>query len=219
MSRTNMGNKHCVWGHTMSLEFFNRKHKMLNVDITHRCPLECLRCGRQTSFRNQGLAVPGHDLSLDDFEKITNHFSQVSFCGQYSDPIHHPQFLDILAICKKKNIQTEVHVASSFKSKKFFINAFKAHPEARWVFGIDGLPEESHKYRINQDGVKLFEIMLESKKHLKTIPHWQYIIFKYNENSIDNAKLLAKEHNLDFMIINSARWIDKDDYLRPSIKG
>ena len=203
----------------MSLEFFNRKHKMLNMDLTHRCPLECVRCGRQTSFRNKGKPVPGHDLSLDDFEKITNHFSQVSFCGQYSDPIHHPQFLDILAICKKKNIQTEVHVASSFKSKKFFINAFKAHPEARWVFGIDGLPEESHKYRINQDGVKLFEIMLESKKHLKTIPHWQYIIFKYNENSIDNAKLLAKEHNLDFMIINSARWIDKDDYLRPSIKG
>lgn len=203
----------------MSLEFFNRKHKMLNMDITHRCPLECVRCGRQTSFRNQGLAVPGHDLSLDDFEKITNHFSQVSFCGQYSDPIHHPQFLDILAICKKKNIRIEVHVASSFKPKKFFIDAFKTYPEARWVFGIDGLPEESHKYRINQDGVKLFEIMLESKKHLKTIPHWQYIIFKYNENSIDNAKLLAKEHNLDFMIINSARWIDKDDYLRPSIKG
>ena len=203
----------------MSLDFFNRKHKMLNIDLTHRCPLECVRCGRQTSFRNRGLAVPGHDLSLDDFEKITNHFSQVSFCGQYSDPIHHPQFLDILAICKKKNINLEVHVASSFKPKKFFIDAFKTYPEARWVFGIDGLPEESHKYRINQDGVKLFEIMLESKKHLKTIPHWQYIIFKYNENSIDNAKLLAKEHNLDFMIINSARWIDKDDYLRPSIKG
>ena len=40
----------------MSLDFFNRKHKMLNMDITHRCPLECVRCGRQTSFRNQGLA-------------------------------------------------------------------------------------------------------------------------------------------------------------------
>ena len=91
--------------------------------------------------------------------------------------------------------------------------------EAKWVFGIDGLPEESHNYRVNQDGVKLFEIMLESKKHLKNKPNWQYIIFKYNENSIDNAKLLAKEHNLDFMIINSARWIGKDDYLRPSIKG
>mgnify|MGYP003633764663 FL=1 len=203
----------------MSLDFFNRKHKMLNIDLTHRCPLECVRCGRQTSFRNRGLAVPGHDLSLDDFEKITNHFSQVSFCGQYSDPIHHPQFLDILAICKKKNINLEVHVASSFKPKKFFIDAFKTYPEASWVFGIDGLPEESHNYRVNQDGVKLFEIMLESKKHLKNKPNWQYIIFKYNENSINDAKILAKEHNLDFMIINSSRWISKNDYLRPSIKG
>ena len=203
----------------MSLEFFNRKHKMLNMDLTHRCPLECIRCGRQTSFRNKGETVPGHDISLEDFEKITNHFSQVSFCGQYSDPIHHPQFLDILAICKKKNINLEVHVASSFKPKKFFIDAFKTYPEARWVFGIDGLPKESHNYRVNQDGVKLFEIMLESKKHLKNKPNWQYIIFKYNENSINDAKILAKEHNLDFMIINSSRWISKNDYLRPSIRG
>ena len=189
------------------------------MDLTHRCPLECMRCGRQTSFRNQGLAVPGHDLSLDDFEKITNHFSQVSFCGQYSDPIHHPQFLDILAICKKKNINLEVHVASSFKPKKFFIDAFKAHPKATWIFGIDGLPEESHKYRVNQDGVKLFEIMLESKKHLVTKPQWQYIIFKYNETHIDTAKVMAKKDDVDFIIINSSRWIDKDDYLRPSIRG
>ena len=203
----------------MSLDFFKRKNKMLNMDLTHRCPLECVRCSRQTSFRNKGKTVPGHDISLEDFEKITNHFPQVSFCGQYSDPIHHPQFLDILAICKKKNINLEVHVASSFKPKKFFIDAFKTYPEASWVFGIDGLPEESHNYRVNQDGVKLFEIMLESKKHLKNKPNWQYIVFKYNENNIDKAKVLAKENNLDFIIINSARWIDKDDYLRPSIKG
>jgi MoaA/NifB/PqqE/SkfB family radical SAM enzyme len=203
----------------MSLEFFNRKHKMLNMDLTHRCPLECIRCGRQTSFRNKGETVPGQDISLEDFEKITNHFPQISFCGQYSDPIHHPQFLDILAICKKKSINLEVHVASSFKSKKFFIDAFKACPEATWIFGIDGLPEESHKYRVNQDGVKLYEIMLESKKYLTIKPIWQYIIFSYNENNIDKAKVLAKENNLDFMIINSARWIDKDDYLRPSIRG
>ena len=30
--------------------FFDRRHKRLNIDLSHRCPLECLRCGRQRSF-------------------------------------------------------------------------------------------------------------------------------------------------------------------------
>ena len=28
-----------------------------------------------------------------------------------------------------------------------------------WYFALDGLPEESHKYRINQDGRQVWEVM------------------------------------------------------------
>ena len=198
--------------------FFNRKHRSLNIDITHRCPLECLRCGRQSSFRNHGKKVPGEDMSLEDFNKITNYFPNISFCGQYSDPIHHPKFIDILTICKEKNIDTEIHVASSLKPEEFYINAFKSNPNARWIFGIDGLPNESHIYRVNQDGEKLFKIMLEAKKYLKNKPVWQYIIFKYNQDHIDEAMQIAKENDLNFLIINSSRWWNSDDHLIPTIR-
>ena len=30
------------------IKFFNRRNKGLNIDITHRCALECPRCQRQT---------------------------------------------------------------------------------------------------------------------------------------------------------------------------
>ena len=199
--------------------FFKRAtEKRLNLDITYRCPLECLRCGRQTSFRNKNLRVPGRDLTLEEFNKITNFFPRISFCGQYSDPIHHPQFIDFLKMCKEKNIIVEVHVASSFKSKEFFIEAFNAYPKAEWIFGIDGLPENSHLYRVNQDGNKLYDIMLESKKILISKPVWQYIIFKYNENDIDTAMNKAKQDGVDFLVINSSRWINSKDLLRPIIK-
>jgi MoaA/NifB/PqqE/SkfB family radical SAM enzyme len=198
--------------------FFNRKHRNINIDITYRCPLECLRCGRQTSFRNNGLRVPGEDMSIDDFNKITDHFPGVSFCGQYSDPIHHPKFIDMLDICREKNIETEVHVASSLKPKEFYIDAFKSNPDAKWIFGIDGLPEESHKYRIHQDGKKLYEIMLESKNYLKVKPIWQYIIFKYNQKHVNIAMKIARENGVNFIIINSSRWTGPKDTLRPSIK-
>ena len=200
--------------------FFKRAtEKRLNIDITYRCPLECLRCERQTSFRNKNLRVPGRDLTLEEFNKIINFFPKISFCGQYSDPIHHPQFIDFLKLCKEKNIVVEVHVASSFKSKEFFIEAFNAYPKAEWIFGIDGLPENSHLYRVNQDGNKLYDIMLESKKILISKPVWQYIIFKHNENDINTAMNKAKQDGVDFLVINSARWIKNNDPLKPSIKN
>ena len=42
---------------------------------------------------------------------------------------------------------------------KHYISAFKSNPKANWIFGIDGMPEESKQYRVNQDGEKLFKIM------------------------------------------------------------
>ena len=62
----------------------------VNLDITHRCPLECPRCQRFTSFTSKGLKVPGEDMSLKDFNKVVNHFQHINFCGQVSDPVHHP---------------------------------------------------------------------------------------------------------------------------------
>ena len=61
----------------------------------------------------------------------------------------------------------EVHNAELKKSKAYFVKCFKANTDIyQWIFGIDGLFKESHMYRIKQDGEKLFNIMVESKKHL-----------------------------------------------------
>jgi len=197
--------------------FWHRGPNPLNIDLSHRCPLECPQCARQRHFRNHGEKVPGKDLSIDDFEKIAEHFKIITFCGQLSDPIHHPKFLEILEICKKKKVDIEVSTASSMKPKEWYKDAFEIYPRARWIFGIDGLPNESHKYRVNQDGKKLFDIMVEAKNYLLTKPIWQYIIFLYNQDNIDAAVNLAKKHGLDFKIINSARWSNDDDPLKPTI--
>ena len=193
--------------------FFNRK--ALNIDITHRCALECMRCQRTTVFTSKGKKVPGEDISLKEFEKVIKHFKKINFCGQYSDPVHHPNFIEILKMCYKNNTQTIVHNASSAKSKEWYIQAFKANVNARWVFGIDGLPEESEMYRKNQDGVKLFNIMLESKKHLLKLPIWQFIVFSYNENSLKKCQQIADKENVLFNILQSSRWTSDNDPLIP----
>jgi len=187
----------------------------VNLDISFRCPLECLRCSRQQDFGRFNEPVWGQDIPIETIDKITDAYKSVNFCGQLSDPVHHPKFIEILELCFKKWINVTVHNASSAKSESWYIKAFKAHPQANWWFGIDGLPWESHKYRKNQDGVKLFNIMLKAKEHLLRKPSWQYIIFKYNEEHKEQAKRMALENDVNILFVHSARWTHEDDPLMP----
>lgn len=198
----------------MENNFFSGQ-RGVNIDLTHRCPLECPRCPRQTHFKNIGLPVPGEDISIKNFKKVLSFFKHINFEGQYSDPVHHPKFIELLKLCQGK-VAVAVQNGSSAKSKKWYIEAFQANPDARWRFSIDGLPEESKTYRINQDGPKLFDIMVESKNYLRKKPVWQYIVFSYNENSIEKAIELAKENEVGFYLLQSSRWIDNDDWLMPT---
>jgi len=188
----------------------------VNLDITHRCPLECPRCQRATSFTSKGLKVPGHDMSVIEFTKIVEHFKHINFCGQVSDPVHHPKFAEFLEILYEAGTSVSVHHATGAKPRRWYPKAFQANPNARWWFGIDGLPGESHKYRINQDGQKLFDIMVESIPYLKQLPVWQYIVFKYNQDHIEEAHNMAKEAGVQFMVVNSSRWLNGEDEYRPT---
>jgi len=199
----------------VSVEMLQRK--AINLDITHRCPLECERCQRFTSFTEKGLKVPGKDISIKRFQMILDHFNHLNFCGQISDPVHHPKFIEILSMIynHKDAKSSSVHHASAAKPMKWYPKAFEANPKTRWWFGIDGLPKDSNKYRTNQDGEKLFEIVKVAATILKQKPVWQYIVFSYNEDNIKEAHNMAKDIGAEFMLINSSRWISEDDPLRP----
>lgn len=203
----------------LSHPFFNREHLALNIDITHRCALKCHRCARQIDYLDKGKKVPGRTLTLEEFELISDEFKNISFCGQHSDPTHHPQFIEILRKCNAKEINTEVNVASTHRPEEWFIEAFKAQPKARWIFGIDGFPEESHKYRVNQDGVKLYKIMIEAKKYLERPPIWKFIIFRYNQDHIEEAMKMAADNGLIFQLTRSVRWdCENGDEMKPTIE-
>ncbi len=200
------------------IAFYRRSKKGINIDISNRCPLECMRCQRQTNFTLEGRKVYGRDATMDEIRKLSDYFSSFNFCGQLSDPVHHPKFVEILEYLYKKDIQVTVHNASSQKPMNWYIKAFQAHPKAKWIFAIDGLPEESNMYRINQDGEKLYRVMLEAKKHLKQTPSWQFIVFSYNEHNLEKAKKMAVDEGLMFIVLHSSRWMGEDDPLRPKEK-
>ena len=188
----------------------NFRKRSVNIDLTHRCTLECPKCLRQ-SFRAKGFKIPGSDMTMSNFIKLVEYFNAIIFCGQISDPIFHPKFIDFLKVCADNNKKTIINTAASHKKIEWYRKAFQTHPQAEWLFGIDGLPKDSNKYRKNQNGEHLYEVMkMCAKMGLKT--RWQYIVFRYNENDIETCRKMAKDNNIHFDVIYSGRWQKKDSY-------
>ena len=105
-----------------------------------------------------------------------------------------------------------VHTAASQKPVKWYNEAFDNMGKGEWIFGIDGVPEESHIHRVNQDGQKVFEMAnFFASKGIRT--RWQYIIFKYNETHIEQARKMAEDNGIEFEISISARFDGPDDPL------
>tara|TARA_B100000902_G_scaffold394529_1_gene451055 strand:+ start:984 stop:1928 length:945 start_codon:yes stop_codon:yes gene_type:complete len=197
------------------------KRRGINIDLSNKCTLECPKCLRQT-LRQEGLRIPGEDMSIETFKKLLKYYDGgVVFCGQLSDPIFNDNLIEMLKLTRDRP-WVHINTAATFKKRKkdWYEKAFKANLNAQWTFGIDGLPHQSFIYRIGQDGEKLFEMMkLGVECGAKVL--WQYIIFKYNENYIDEAKELAKKHNIPFELNYSGRWNKERDYdpYRPSLKN
>jgi MoaA/NifB/PqqE/SkfB family radical SAM enzyme len=196
----------------MEIEY---KEQGVNLDITDKCILQCPRCMRQI---DGDLYKRGRDIELSEFEKIAKYFRRITFCGQMGDPIYHPKFLDILTICNNHSKLVNIHTNGYGKKEDWWESAFflTSNPRIRfqWIFGLDGLPNESHKYRVNQDGNAVFDIMCEGAKQGLNI-FWQYIVFNYNEDHIAEAEKMASDNGITLLLTKSSRW-DKDDDLKPS---
>ncbi len=199
---------------THTYKFFDRN--MVNIDTSNKCTIECPKCTRQ-HWKGKYNQLPGGWMTDHEWSLYLERFDRFIFSGQISDPILHPKMDKILAdTYREKKEYVAMHVAASHKKPEWFEKCFKANPNATWYFGIDGLPKDSHKYRVNQDGEKLFQMMLLSKIHVKRTV-WQYIIFNYNEDDLDEAKEMADKVNIEFLPLMSSRYTD-DDPLKPSSK-
>ena len=178
--------------------------KPVNLDITNRCPLQCPTCPRQSGWYNRHRHL-FNDMSVEDLQKfIDSGFTYLEFCGQQSDPMAHPNILEFISLCY--SIKLDIHTATSHRKKDFYEEAFdRSGMNTKWIFGLDGLPEESHKHRINQDGVHLYE-MMKLGANMGINVKWQYIVLNYNQDHIEQAKKMSSDAGIEFGLSFSDRW-------------
>ena len=195
---------------TLTEEFYLKR---INVDISSHCMLKCPRCIRQKPGYEKG-----SDITVKNFDKICKAFKNIAMMGSASDCIYHHDFISILDVCVKNGNSVNIHTNGHGKSDKWWdkvIDKCKELNDVKFVFALDGLPEESEMYRIGQDGEAVWKIMKKVRNRgFKVV--WQYIVFSYNEDHIEEAKQMALDNDIDFTVLLSSRWDGVNDIYKPS---
>ena len=199
----------------------------LHLEMSKRCLLQCPKCPRTKNTGHYKI----DDLPIEHMKTIVNATNprRVTFCGNYGDPLYHPKILDAVRFLHDSDIPFEFHTNGSGKKVSWweeFYNCYENKPYGRkeikstvW-FGLDGLEDTAHLYRVNTNWREVFDAMCLGVKMNQEII-WQWIPFSFNEHQIEEAKKLAEDNGIHLLLRLSDRWDSREgkfDPLEPTEK-
>lgn len=188
--------------------------KELHLEITRRCLLQCPKCPRTYT---SGYKIS--DMSTEHFEELVTVLKPktLNFCGNLGDPIFHKQLDKFVKFGAEQGCDFYMSTAGVGKDLKWWESFYNSYTNGKIYFGLDGLEDTAHKYRVGTDWHNVFDAMKLGASMGKNVV-WQWIPFSFNEHQIIQAKQLAKQYNITFALRISSRFDGPDDPLRPTLK-
>ena len=192
----------------------------IHLEPTNICTLKCPGCSR-TRFINQW-STHWENHSIDTqvllrFLDIELSGIHVVMCGNYGDPIYHPDLAGLIRDLKNRGAVISIVTNGGHRKRSWWQELVQQlTPSDTVIFSIDGIPENFTQYRINGDWSTTQDAINECvKSPCKTV--WKFIPFSYNENNIEQAKQLSQDLGIDQFQINlSSRFDEQTMHLKPS---
>lgn len=191
-----------------------------HIEPTNMCTLKCPRCSRTEFIEQFPNQWTNKNLNLDHLKSfldidLTN--KHINLCGNYGDSIYYDQLFDMIRYFKLSGSHISLATNGSYKTKEWWTElSHLLDADDEVVFAIDGTPANFKNYRINADWSSI-EIAISTLRQESVKLAWQYILFSYNENDINQTKLLADDLGFDrFFILDSNRWDHGTEYLTPT---
>jgi pyruvate-formate lyase-activating enzyme len=191
----------------------------LHIEPTNMCTLKCPRCSRTEFIEKFPKQWANKNLNLDhlkSFLDIDLTDKKINLCGNYGDAIYYDRLFDMIKYFKLSGAKIKLSTNGSYKNQDWWnqLNTLLDY-EDEIVFAIDGLPKNFTRYRINADWPSI-EQGVNILKNGTVKLSWQYILFSYNENDIEQAKHLSDSIGFDnFFVIDSERWDHGTEWLTP----
>jgi len=192
----------------------------LHIELTNICTLQCPGCARTQFIEQWPQHWRNHSInanSLFKFLDIDINGMQILLCGNYGDPIYHPEFIELVQEFKNRKAQLSISTNGSYKKSDWWktVAAMLDHNDTV-TFSVDGTPDNFTQYRVNGDWETIKQAM-QVCANANCYTQWKYIPFSYNQHSIDLAESLSQELGIDeFTVSLSDRFDEKTDYLRPN---
>jgi MoaA/NifB/PqqE/SkfB family radical SAM enzyme len=201
--------------------FESQQLKSIEFELANKCNARCPQCPRYS----QGKLIPNlnkNELTLADIqqsiaEQTIANLDEVIFKGTTGDPIIAKDFLSIVKHFKSINANIKVWIAtngSMYNSTYWQTLADMLNPNDKVVFGIDGLADTHHLYRVGTD----FHTVLSNAKsfiHAGGNAHWQFIKFAHNEHQWSDCEKLSQELGFtNFITLHSDRNFE-ESHLNP----
>lgn len=189
---------------------FRNNVKGFNLELTNICTLKCLACPRTEMINLFPKAWKNHNMNfsnLKNFLDIDIKDLEFSLCGSYGDPIYYPNLIPVCKWLKSKGARIMIVTNGSYQKNTFWEEITSVLTDSdEIVWSIDGIPENFKTYRVNADWESIKSgIDIITRTNIKTT--WKYIVFNYNENTIDKAKELSSELGIQqFFVSKSDRW-------------
>ncbi|MDP2644649.1 MAG: radical SAM protein [Desulfobacterales bacterium] len=187
----------------------------LHIELTSRCRLACPYCER-TRCKGQ---YQVRDLPRQLVFRLVENpkFKKIMLAGTLGDPIYHPCFLEIVEKIKQSDKELRIATNGSGKTLAWWEKVFnRLDSRDRVCFGLDGLQDTAHLYRVNTNFTRVFEAMKLGAAIRRATIEWQFIIFSFNQHQIEAAARLAHKSGIRFTLLQSGRF-KSDDPLLPDL--
>ena len=192
----------------------------LHIEPTNICTLKCPGCSRTDLIEQWPQHWKNHSIDIGQlmqFLDVDLAGKFVQLCGNYGDPIYHPNFIELVTALKDRRAQIKIVTNGSYKTAVWWTELNDILDcEDTITFSIDGIPDNFTTYRINADWPSIEQgIKISAASHCKT--EWKYIPFSYNQNNVEQAKQLSESLGIDkFLVEPSNRFNEKTAHFKPT---
>lgn len=190
----------------------------LHLELATKCNAACPGCPRfLRNSPNVDHNLIQTEINLQQFKEwfpveLLSRVYNWIICGTHGDPLTCTDLYEILEyICEHSPGNIQINTNGGLRGIDYFKkigNLFAQLKEYNGVvprrvvtFSIDGLEDTNHIYRKNVRWQKVWNNML-SYKSTGAEAHWDFLQFYHNVHQIEQARKLAEQHNIKFILKN-----------------
>jgi MoaA/NifB/PqqE/SkfB family radical SAM enzyme len=176
----------------------------LHVELSSNCQASCPMCARNHHGGIENPLLKVADIDLVSFKQMCpptmlQQLHTITMCGNFGDPILNKDLIPIILYIRESSIHTrvDVHTNGGARPVSWWKQLALAMPDNHMVqFGIDGLEDTHHLYRV---GTSFKKIIDNAKAYISAggKARWNFITFKHNEHQLEDCRQLAKNLGFD----------------------